>query len=257
MDQDSRRELFEISSGLRGLIWECQWSNYSFLRGLASLLCCPLFCIQTIFSGGLAEILQTVSYKVVRTTTSETISIFPLIQLNSICRMNDISDSLICSTNPAPGFWVLFFPSWVYTQVLFSSNAFYYGGLSSEGTIALQLPRGKQIFQCLWLGNIQSSSCVGLWEQGISGFSLSFQLLGCKEQVGIASRVFAITLWASMCQYSGFRPLWKWSHFIPSTCSCWILPGYSNWSIWTCCDSALWTWPHFPWNLAWGNRAPY
>ena len=87
---------------------------------------------------------------------------------------------------------LLFFPFWLYTRVPFSSNAFHYGRLSCEGMIALQLPRGKQIPQCLWLHNIWSSQFGGLQEQGISGFGPSFQLPGCKEQVGVASGVFAI-----------------------------------------------------------------
>ena len=113
--------------------------------------------------------------------------------------MDDIANQLICSTNPTQGFWVfsiwrlsLFFPFWLYTWVPFSSNAFRYGRSNHEGMIALQLPRGKQIPWCLWLGNIQSSYYSGLWEQGICSFYPSFQLLGCKEQVRVASRVFAI-----------------------------------------------------------------
>ena len=49
---------------------------------------------------------------------------------------------------------------------------------ASEGTVALQLPSGKQIPWCLQLSNIQYSSCGGLWKQMTSGFCQSFQPLG-------------------------------------------------------------------------------
>ena len=94
------------SSGLGSLVQGCQLNNYWFLRGPASLLHCPLFCIQTHSSGSLAEILQTISDKVVRTTTSKTISIFLLIQLNCIGKIDNIANWLICSTNPTQCFWV-------------------------------------------------------------------------------------------------------------------------------------------------------
>ena len=62
----------------------------------------------------------------------------------------------------------------VYIWVSFSSNASHYGRLSHEGMIVLQIPRGKQVPGCLWLGNIWSSSCGGLLEKEISSFYLSF-----------------------------------------------------------------------------------
>ena len=150
-----------MSSGLGSHVQGCQLSNYLFVRGPAFLLCCPLFHIKTCYLGSLAEILQTASYKEVRTTTPETIFIFPLIQLYCIGKMDDISDWLIGFTNRTWGFQVLFiwrlslfFPFWLYTWVLFSFNAFQYGRSSSEGSTAFQLSRGKQIPQCLWLDNI-------------------------------------------------------------------------------------------------------
>ena len=115
----------------------------------------------------------TIFHKMVMTATSETISIFLLIQLDCIGKTGDIANWLICSTNPSWGFWVfllwrlsLFFLFWLYIWVPFSSNAFHYGRLSHECMIALQLPRGKQVPQCLWLHNIWSSSCGGLWAAG-------------------------------------------------------------------------------------------
>ena len=58
--------------------------------------------------------------------------------------------------------------------------------------IALQLPRGKQVPQCLWVSNIWSSNHGSLWEQEISSFCPSFQFLCCKEQVGVTNSVFTI-----------------------------------------------------------------
>ena len=146
----------------------------------------------------------------------------------------------------------LFFLFWLYNWVLFSSNAFQYGKLGSEGMTALQL---KQIPQCLWLGNIQSSSCGGLQEQGISGFSPSFQFPGCKEQVGVASRVFAIRpAWANI-QGSGphrnnliSSPLHVPVESFPGTPT-----GVSE----PVANKSTWTQPHSPQNLACGNKAPY
>ena len=65
---------------------------------LLSYLSPPLH-LNLLF-GSLADILWIVSYGVVRTTTYETILIFPLIQLNHIGKMDNIPDQLICSTNP-------------------------------------------------------------------------------------------------------------------------------------------------------------
>ena len=64
----------------------------------------------------------------------------------------------------------LLFPFWLYAWVFHSFSVFHYSGLCSKSTVALQLPRGKQIPWCLWLVNIRSSSCGGLREQRISGF---------------------------------------------------------------------------------------
>ena len=107
------------------------------------------------------------------------------------------------------GFWfspwrfTLFFPFWPCSQVSLSSNTFRYGRLSCEGVIALQLPRGKQVPQCLWSGHIWSSSHGSLREQGVSSFCPSFQFPCCKEQVRVTSGVFAIHFVGQ--HVSGFR----------------------------------------------------
>ena len=157
--------------------------------------------------------------------------------------MDDIADWLISSTSPMQGFWVLFtwglslsFSFWLYTQVLFSSNAFPYGWLSSEGMITIQLPRGKQIPWSLWLGNIQSSHCVGLQEQGISSFYPSFQLLGCKKQVRVASGVSTIHFVPQHALIFVVQALREIISFHLPMWFCWTLPGCSNQSIWTCCN---------------------
>ena len=99
--------------------------------------------------------------------------IFLLIWLDCIDKVDDIADRLICCTNPTRSFWVFFL--WrlslfshfcLYTQVPFSSNTFHYGGLSYEGIIAFQLPRGKQVPWCLWLGNIWSSVVMVFGRRG-------------------------------------------------------------------------------------------
>ena len=50
----------------------------------------PSFVFKLHFSGILAKILQTIFHEMVRTTTSKTISIFPLIQLDHIGKINNI-----------------------------------------------------------------------------------------------------------------------------------------------------------------------
>ena len=149
----------------------------------------------------------------VRTTTSETISVFLLVQLNCIGKMDDIADQLSCFTNFTQGVSVfslwrlsIFFPFWFYTWVPSSSNAFHYGGSSHEGMIALQLPREEHIFWCQWQGNIWPSSYGGLREQGISSFCLCFQLLGCNEQVRVASELFTIHFVSQHVPIFGVRP---------------------------------------------------
>ena len=41
---------------------------------------------------------------------------------------------------------------------------------------------------------VQTPSSSGFWEQRITGFHPSFQLLGSKEQFGIDDRIFTIDL---------------------------------------------------------------
>ena len=86
MDWGSRKEPFGISLGCRSLIWGCQLSGYWFLRGLASLHHCPLFCISIHFLGSLAEIFWIIFHQMVRTSTSEAISVFLLVQLDLIAK---------------------------------------------------------------------------------------------------------------------------------------------------------------------------
>ena len=64
------------------------------------------------------------------------------------------------------------------------------------------------------------------------------------------------TLWANIHQYLGFRPSQNQSLFISSTCSCWIFPGYSNWSMWTCCDNCTPNLATFFLILVWGGITP-
>ena len=162
MDWGSRRKLFGTSLGFGNIVQGCWLSDYWFLRDPASILHCPLFCICPHFSSDLAEILWTIFHKMVRDATSKTILGFLLVQLKCVGKTDDIAAQLICSTNPTLGFWVfllrrlnLFFPFLLYTQVPISSNAFHCGRLSCECRITLQLPRGKQVPQCLWLGYLQ------------------------------------------------------------------------------------------------------
>ena len=164
-----------------------------------------------------------------------------MVQLDCISKTNDIADWLICSINFTGVFWVSPEDSTTSSPsgpavISFCSNTFHCSGSSHEGLTALQLPRGKCIPWCLWQGNIWSSSFGGVWEQGISGFCPSFQLPCCMEPVGVTSGCSPSTLWANMHQYLGFRHSQKWSHWISSMCSCWNLPGYSDWSIMTCCN---------------------
>ena len=59
------------------------------------------------FLGGLAKILQTVFHKMVRTTTSKTILIFLLIQLNCFGKMDNIPTQMICFSNSTWGSCIL------------------------------------------------------------------------------------------------------------------------------------------------------
>ena len=83
-------------------------------------------------------------------------------------------------------------PHWSCSWVLLCANTFHYGGLIHEGAIALQLPRGKQVPWCLWLGGIWSSSHGSFQKQGISSFCPSFQFPHFKEQFRVTSGVFTI-----------------------------------------------------------------
>ena len=98
----------------------------------------------------------------------KTISIFPLIQPDCIGKTNNIPNQQICSSNSTWDFcsWRLglFLPFRLHAQVFFSFVAFHYSRSSSEGTIALQLPGGKQIPWCLRTTYFWSPSCCGLWE---------------------------------------------------------------------------------------------
>ena len=169
-----------MSSGLGNLVQGCCLSHYWFLRGPASLLCHPLFCIQTCSLGGLAEILWTISHEVVRTTTPKTISSFLLIQLNCIgikikllkltgwyappipFKVSGSSSEDSASSSPS-GFTL-------------ESSSVPMLSTSADRAVKVWLPfsflEGKQIPQCLWLGNTWSSSQGGLQEQGISSFCL-------------------------------------------------------------------------------------
>ena len=68
--------------------------------------------------------------------------------------LTNLAKWMICSPNFTWGFLVSLFSLLALHMTLFSSNVFHYGWSSHEGMIALQLPRGKQVLQCLWLGNI-------------------------------------------------------------------------------------------------------
>ena len=107
------------------------------------------------------------------TTTSETILIIPLMQLDCVDKMDNIPNQLICSSSSTQRFCIfsswrlgLLFPFQLCAQVLLSFVAFHCSGLSSGGMIALQLKLmgGKQIPWCLRTSYIQSSSCGSLQE---------------------------------------------------------------------------------------------
>ena len=231
-----------MSSGPGSLICRCWLSNYWFLRGLDSLLHYLLFCIYTHFSGSLAKTLQTIFYEMVRSTTSKTIFIFPLIQLDHIGKMDNIPD---WSAPPTPPVVSVSSPA---EDTASSSPCGFVPESSSASllsTVANWVVKVQLPFN-FWEGN----KFPGVWEWvkfdppvvvvlGSRGFMASGclsnfwdarsrleYLVGCSES----------TLWTNIHWYLGFSPSKKQSHFISSTCSCWILPWYSDWSIWTCCN---------------------
>ena len=71
-------------------------------EGSTSLFWCPHFL------GSLAEILQEIFHQMVRTITSEAISVFLWYSSTTLAKMDGILNGLIISTNPTQGFWVLF-----------------------------------------------------------------------------------------------------------------------------------------------------
>ena len=152
----------------------------------------------------------------------------------------------------------LFFPFWLYTWVPFSSIASHCGGVSHDGTIVLQLPRRKQCPQCLWPGNIWSSSCGGLWEQGISSFCPCLRLPGHKEKVRVTSGVFTIN-------FVSHHVLIIWGsgpcrNYLVSSPPCAPVESFlatlTEVSV-PAATGTLQTQPHSPLILAWGNKAPY
>ena len=62
-----------------------------------------------LFFGDLAKIIWRILHKMVRTTTTETILVLLLVQLNCIGKMHNIADELICSTNSIWDFLIFTF----------------------------------------------------------------------------------------------------------------------------------------------------
>ena len=188
-----------MSSGLWSLIQGHWLGDYWFLRAQPPFFIIPSFAFKLTVQVVLLRSFRQSFMRWSGLPHLKQFWFFSVVQLNHVGKMDNISYWLIHSSNSTQGFCILFswrlslfFTFWLYAWVFFSSSAFCYSRVSSESIVALQLPRGKQIPWCLWPSNIQYSSCGGLWEQRISGFCPSFQFLGCKEQVGVASKVFAI-----------------------------------------------------------------
>ena len=215
----SRRELFGMSLGSGSLVQGCQlsWLLVSDGSGLPSS-CHPLFCrFKLIFSGSLAEA--------------------PLGNLSQDGQDCHIWNNFSFSSGTAQLYWQNGWYSWLadllhqshsrflgflplktqpllpflalHIQVPFSSNVFHYGRSSLEGTIALQLPIGKQVPQCLWLGNSWFSCCGGLsGAEDLWILPIFSNFRAARSNVIVASWVFAIHLVGPTCiWYLGSRLL--------------------------------------------------
>ena len=115
---------------------------------------------------------------------------------------------------------------------------------------ALQLPRGKQVPWCLWPGNIWSFHCGGHWEQGISSFCPSFQHPDCKEQVRVASSVFAIHFVGQHVPIFGVQALRNDLILSPPHAPVESFLGTPTWVSEPVVTSTFQTWPNSPQNLA-------
>ena len=193
MDWDSRREHSETSSGLRSLvqglveIW-FGWATNGFQGAWPPFFVIPSFAFILAFW---VVLLRFFGQSLVRWSGlphPKQIWIFPLIQL----------DHCGGKTNNIP-YWLypllklhlrflhpLQLKTWpllpLLTLYLSLSSASLLSTIA-DCVVKVWLPfnckGGKQIPWGLRTSNVWSSSCSGLWEERISGFCLSFQLLGC------------------------------------------------------------------------------
>ena len=149
----------------------------------------------------------------VRTTTSETVLIFPLIQLNHVGKMDNIPNHLIYSFNSTWGFCILsrwriglFFLFCLYAWVFFTFVTFYCSRLSSKAQLPFNLLEGNK-FPDIWepvtfnpwvvvvfesRGSLDPAHLSNIWASS----SRWEYLMGCSPS----------TLWANIQWYLEFRP---------------------------------------------------
>ena len=120
---------------------------------------------------------------------------------------------------------------------LLQAATFHHSWLGSKGMTVLQLPGGKQVPWCLRTSYIWSPSWGAFGSRGSLPIFPISRLLGAGQSIwqDVHHTPYGPTftgIWDSgpCISNPASSPLHS------STFSYWILPRYSNWSIWTCCD---------------------
>ena len=147
------------------------WVTNGFLGAQLHFFVVPSFVFKLTFW---AVLLRSFAQSVTRWSGLPHPKQFPFFlwyNLTMMAKTKNIPNWLICSFNSSWGFCMfsswrlsLFFPFWVHSLVFFSFIAFHCSRFSSEGTIVLQLPGGKQVPWGLTARFVWSYSCSGLQE---------------------------------------------------------------------------------------------
>ena len=241
VDWGSRREHSEMFSGPKSLVWDTSWVPTGFWGAQPLFFIIPSFTFKLTFW---VVLLRSFGQSFMRWSGLQHLKQFQflsLIYLNCIGKMDNIPN---WSAPPTP------------LEVSASSRAedsasSSPSGFTSESSSAsllstevdwavkVQMPfnfREKNKIPDVWEWVTFDPPVVVVFRSrgSLGSVHLSnLQIAMSRSQFLVGCSL--LTLWANICQYVEFRPSQMWSHFISTMCSCWILPRYSDRSIWTCC----------------------